>query len=124
MAVGILEDLACVIKNEHRLLPFILRQFPRPRLLRVLLDIRFGAKQDLDPGESGDPFFVSSLRSAWALVDGLGRMFGRDRYCSRRNCMNRAIRECKACRTVRYCDRACQKMYVITNLFVRVTEPD
>ncbi|EIM89027.1 uncharacterized protein STEHIDRAFT_109315 [Stereum hirsutum FP-91666 SS1] len=75
-AVGILEDLACVIKNEHRLLPFIRRQFPRPRLLRVLLDISYGEKQDLVPRESGNPSFVSTLRWAWALVDGLSGIAG------------------------------------------------
>lgn len=102
------------VDREPSSLPLIRGHFPRPRLLRALLDIAFAPNDVLLDHASSQslPAEAKEIRESWMHVDtitSMGHIYGR---CMRRGCSKKRSARCKACRLVDYCGSECQARYV------------
>lgn len=108
--------------HTDTLLPLFRAQLPRPRIMRALIDASHSSRTASEVPycppiiRRSHKFVVDEDRTpmAWMFLDSLEKHCreGKEKYCWRRGCKERAKSSCKDCLLTRYCDKTCQKRSV------------
>lgn len=88
--------------------PSLRRHFPRPRLLRACLDIKYSPSPAVKRLFRERPETEQLFYPAWYFLTSIERLIQVDRQCMRRDCRRKRVYVCKACRTMEYCGGDCQ----------------
>lgn len=105
-----------ICRRNPKLLPLYRREFPRPRLMHACLQNAYSPDPQFRDWVIQIPDAISSTRKAWLSLESLETRSRGNKRCARRECKQRRVGRCKACKKTEYCSVECQRLYVISLL--------